>query len=304
MFGLKLLGAAIVAGVASMIASPTPTMAETGKNPLHQNVLDAVAKRNAAFSSGKAAASGRIAGGKLADPNPHRFQVGVLDANIADNYAAQYCGGTLFKEKYVITAAHCVFQDEGLTIPLLPEDVHVLVKTRKLDGGGLRVNVTNVAIHPDFAPLTFDYDVAILTLETNVLGLPTPKLIGTQDPPKGKLLQVTGWGDTKPDIPDCCFPVALRKVSVPVAGRTTCNDKNSYEGEVTPRMFCAGYTAGGKDSCVGDSGGPIVRKRADGSRELVGIVSWGIGCAEPNFYGIYTRISNASIKSFILTNTP
>jgi secreted trypsin-like serine protease len=169
----------------------------------------------------------------------------------------------------------------------------------------VRVNVIDIAIHPGFDPNSFDNDVAIWTLDTNVTGVSTPLLVGTSDPSVGTKLTVTGWGDTNPNIGGgCCFPKALRKVKVPVASRSNCNDANSYQGGITARMFCAGYNGGGKDSCQGDSGGPIARKRADGKRVLTGIVSWGTGCALPNFFGVYTRISNPSIKSFILTNTP
>jgi secreted trypsin-like serine protease len=148
--------------------------------------------------------------------------------------------------------------------------------------------------------------VAIWTLASNVTGVANPVLVGTSDPSTGTKLVVTGWGDTKPNDPNpgCCFPIALRKVTVPLASRSNCNDGNSYGGQITSTMFCAGLNGGGKDSCQGDSGGPIARKRSDGKRVLTGIVSWGVGCAEPNLFGVYTRISNASIKSFITTNTP
>jgi len=86
----------------------------------------------------------------------------------------------------------------------------------------------------------------------------------------------------------------LLKVSVPVVSRTQC--RSVYGSQVTDRMFCAGVDAGGKDSCQGDSGGPIV----DGSSTLIGLVSWGDGCARPGVPGVYARVG--SFTSFINAN--
>lgn len=83
------------------------------------------------------------------------------------------------------------------------------------------------------------------------------------------------------------LPASLRKVTVPVVSRTTCRAEYGTSA-ITDNMFCAGVTAGGKDSCSGDSGGPIV----DSSKVLQGVVSWGYGCAEANYAGVYTRIGN------------
>ena len=75
---------------------------------------------------------------------------------------------------------------------------------------------------------------------------------------------------------------------VPLISREAC--KKSYADRpvniITTRMRCAGYGRGGIDSCKGDSGGPLVCKRGD-TWELVGFISWGIGCARKGRYDVY-----------------
>lgn len=94
------------------------------------------------------------------------------------------------------------------------------------------------------------------------------------------------------------LPTALYEVTVPIVSRTTCRADYGTSA-ITTNMICAGLTAGGKDSCQGDSGGPLVDAS---TRVLIGLVSWGQGCAEPNYPGVYTRVGSPSILSFITAN--
>lgn len=87
-------------------------------------------------------------------------------------------------------------------------------------------------------------------------------------------------------------PDSLRKVDVPVIGRNDCRE--FYGRDVTANMFCAGFVEGGKDSCQGDSGGPLIDAN---TRTLMGVVSWGRGCAEANSPGVYARVD--STRDFI-----
>ena len=81
----------------------------------------------------------------------------------------------------------------------------------------------------------------------------------------------------------------LREVEVPIVSNETCID--SYgEGIITPNMLCAGFAEGGKDACLGDSGGPLMVPSADNSWLLTAVVSFGVGCAQPDNYGVYTRV--------------
>jgi secreted trypsin-like serine protease len=226
-----------------------------------------------------------VVGGSVAGASDNPFQVALLTKNIANNYNAQFCGGTLVKANVVVTAAHC---SDFITAG----QVQVLTGTRNLDGTGTRRNVSRIAIHPSWNPNNYDYDVAVWVLSSSATGAPVASL-ASADPAVGTNLLVTGWGALSEGG---SFPTTLRKATVPLVSTTNCNDSNSYNGQITSRMICAGYDAGGIDSCQGDSGGPLARGTV-----LTGIVSWGNGCARRNFHGVYTRVSNSSVRNFIIS---
>ena len=229
----------------------------------------------------------RIVGGGPAGPEDNPFQVGLLNASIANTMVAQFCGGSLVHDNLVVTAAHCsdFINDVG--------DVEVLTDTRLLDGTGQRRGVARIAIHPDWDSSTFDHDAAVWELTTNAAGT-TLATLATADGTVGGGLLATGWGAT---FEGGASPIRLMRVEVPLVARGNCNDANSYDGDITDSMLCAGLDGGGRDACQGDSGGPLTR--GTGNRVLTGITSWGIGCARPNLYGVYTRVSRESVRSFI-----
>jgi trypsin len=83
----------------------------------------------------------------------------------------------------------------------------------------------------------------------------------------------------------------LQVVSVPIVSPVTCKaDYAPHNDVVTSDMLCAGYANGGKDSCQGDSGGPLVATQ-NGSSVQFGVVSWGVGCAEPKLPGVYASVA-------------
>jgi trypsin len=236
--------------------------------------------------------SPQIVGGTPAGPNDNPFQVGLLVKNVPDNVQAQFCGGTLIAPDVVVTAAHCDYRPSGgAYIPLRPEDVQVLTGTRSLQQGGQRWDVISISDHPNYKPGANDYDVAVWKLKLRAEGIPLARL-AQSDGVAGSTVLVTGWGRTT----DGGLPSAtLLKITVPIASHAAC--ETVYGTKLTPRMLCAGFKAGGKDSCQGDSGGPATR--GANNMTLMGIVSWGYGCAQPDTYGVYTRVSDPAIRNFI-----
>uniref|UniRef100_A0A0C9RUN0 Sb_3 protein n=1 Tax=Fopius arisanus TaxID=64838 RepID=A0A0C9RUN0_9HYME len=204
------------------------------------------------------------------------------------------CGAALLNENWAITAAHCV-ENVPPSDLLLRIGEHDLANEDEPYGFQER-RVQIVASHPNFDPRTFEYDLALLRFYEPLLPF-QPNLLPICLPDDdegyvGHTAYVTGWGRLYEDGP---LPSVLQEVSVPVINNTVCESMYKQAGfiEHIPHIFiCAGWRKGGFDSCEGDSGGPLVIQRPRDKRWiLAGVISWGIGCAEPNQPGVYTRIS-------------
>jgi len=203
------------------------------------------------------------------------------------------CGAALLSENWAITAAHCVesVNPDELLLRMGEfdlndeEDEPYTFQDRK---------VQIVASHPKFDPKTFEYDLALLRFYEPVVFTPNiiPVCIPDDDEDLvGKEAWVTGWGRLYEDGP---LPSKMQKVALPIINNTQCEMMYEVAGfrEHIPHIFiCAGYREGGKDSCEGDSGGPMSVRKEDGRYNLAGIISWGIGCAKRNQPGVMTRIA-------------
>jgi secreted trypsin-like serine protease len=153
--------------------------------------------------------------------------------------------------------------------------------------------VTKWIHFPDYNSNTDVADLGILILDSPVNGVPLIKLNSASSTPTvGQSLSVIGFGYIDNEETD---PEYLMEVSVPTVSQQDCNDSDSYDGKIVQSaMICAGPSQGGKDSCNGDSGGPLFVRGKSASEDIqVGIVSFGdaSGCAIPDYPGVYTRVS-------------
>ncbi|KAF2886573.1 hypothetical protein ILUMI_19600, partial [Ignelater luminosus] len=156
--------------------------------------------------------------------------------------------------------------------------------------GGVVVPVSGIEIHPDYNSSSINNDIAVLTLTFNLTEGPTIGPISlpnvNEEVSTGTPVVVSGWGTL---TEGGYTSTQLQAVTVYIVDWNECN--TVYEGSLTDRMICAGVPEGGKDSCQGDSGGPLVA-----SGKLVGIVSWGNGCARSGYPGVYTDVAAPAIR--------
>ncbi|CAG9113891.1 unnamed protein product [Plutella xylostella] len=224
------------------------------------------------------AASNRIVGGADASIEAYPAIVAIEYLDLEANIWSHTCGGNILSPTYILTAAHCVDEEEPMRIR---------AGSSYRETGGTVINVQSSLIHPDYgisAPL--EADIALLRLEQALVYGPgiQPVAIYAKgiEVPDNAAVVFAGWGDTHPDGEPS--PI-LQDVTVYTVSYEQC--RRIYGRQLTQNMLCAGVLGvGGKGACFRDSGGPLYYGNV-----LVGLPSWHYGCADDEYPGVNTKVS-------------
>nr|AYV99587.1 venom polypeptide [Dolopus genitalis] len=208
-------------------------------------------------------------------------------------FTVHRCGASIVNETTIITAAHClerVRRAKSLTVR-----AGTSFRAKGKDNhDGVTITVKKFLRHPKYEDSGFDYDVAMLWLESPLEfseKIQPVELPSRNEPiPKGSVGIASGWGKL---FENGIIPEVLHSVAVPIWDQNECVTLyKQRKEEITENMLCAGEKSGGKDACQQDSGGPLVV-----GKKLVGVISWSIGCGRPNLPGVYARV--AAVRGWI-----
>lgn len=237
----------------------------------------------------------QITNGHDATPGQWPFMVGLLLSNVEDRFNAQFCGGALIEEDWVLTAAHCVVGDPN---DMTPNQIDVLVGSTDLSAfDGARIRADSIVIHPDYNRSTQENDITLIHLSVAetaaTINVATTADAGLEG--AGNVVTLLGWGGTTTDQQDQTFATQLQEANMPVIADSQCSG-DGFESFNATVMLCAGAPEqdadGGVDACQGDSGGPLFATNDQGQTTEIGIVSFGPTCGMTPT--AYTRVSHFS----------
>jgi hypothetical protein len=234
---------------------------------------------------GELAGQAKIVGGSKAAEGDYPWMVAIAEKSAESLFDRQFCGGSLITPNWVLTAAHCM---EGET----PGGIEVVARLTDLsDSSGAEIRgVRGIFIHPGYADLSGDLvnDIALILLDSAITSItPLAYSRNVYPSPLNQVVTAIGWGDTKssPRYPNALQMVDLSLTPISVARRAYGSNRldNRHLAAIAP----------GKDTCTGDSGGPLFDPIGDlGAPLILGITSFGLNCAQRGVPGIYANVGN------------
>jgi secreted trypsin-like serine protease len=249
-----------------------------------------------AAMSDEIAPSPRIIGGTTASISQVPWQVALIYRPARSDFQGQFCGGSILSSTWILTAAHCL--EDGMAF----RDLMVLAGTNELSTRRLNgIQAKRYILHPGWDTATNDNDVALIELlkpitlragRAEAISLPADR------PEEEDIAVISGWGNTSNT--GVVWTTLLKRASVEISSDDYCDGVyGSYSADL---MVCATGPSFTTDTCQGDSGGPLAIN-VDGRWEIHGITSFGVGCAEAPWPGVYAEVFeyNDWISPYLLT---
>ncbi len=248
----------------------------------------------------------RIVGGGVTTITQFPWQVGIGTEDNVKYYGGVSCGGAIINERWILTAAHCfdqgVYNDDSDQIVFGVSNIDNTNYLAAVPAAN-QIGIKRWIVHPNYNETTTDNDIALIELDTaidlsacgsncSIIPLATSNSEADLYPMSASVF-ISGWGEISAKTPTGADGVGSDELKSAELQMVDCVSSPSlYENsDITNNMICA--AASDTDTCQGDSGGPMVAPNDSGTGFVqIGIVSWGVGCAQPGYPGVYSKVSN------------